>query len=259
MSLEQLNQFVPTFVLVFFRVAAMCLFAPLFGSGRIPRRVRALLALVLSLGMAAGLPAAPVMPATTWALAVGIGGEMIFGVAMGMILSFVFVAVQWAGEMIGQQMGLNLSETFDPQIGGQGSLVGDLYFMFMLVLFLVFQGHHAMLRGLRDSFDAMPLLSVGMNGRLLDLLVGLFQASTALAVRLAAPMLLTMLVVDLALGFISKTVPQFNIMSAGMSLRSVVGMAVLVVGLSMTTRVMRDAVIESMQMVRLAWVGGALP
>jgi flagellar biosynthesis protein FliR len=52
-----------------------------------------------------------------WQLAVGIGGEIIFGFAMGMILSFVFIAGQWAGELIGQQMGFNMSEVFDPQFG----------------------------------------------------------------------------------------------------------------------------------------------
>lgn len=255
MTLDQITQFAPTFALVFFRVAGMMLFAPLFGSARIPRRVRLMLALVLTVGMLPSAGTAPKLPAGGLEVALGIGGEMLFGLAMGMVLSFVFVAVQWAGEMIGQQMGLNLSEVFDPQFGAQGSVVGELYFMMALVIFLGLNGHHAMLRGVRDSFEAMPLLSLGVSHDLVKVTAGLFQASTGLAFQLAAPMLVTMLVVDLALGFISKTVPQLNVMTAGMSMRSVVGMLVLIVGLVMTSNVMREAVIDSMNDVRNGWVG----
>src|SRR5688572_1576074 len=139
-------QLVPTYVLVFFRLAGMTLFAPLFGSARIPRRVKVLLVAVLALGITGGVAPAQ-FPLSTWDLAVAIGGEMGFGLAMGMVLSLVFVAAQWAGEMIGQQMGLNLGEVFDPQFGSSGSVLGDLYFMLTLVIFLSVGGHRAMLRG----------------------------------------------------------------------------------------------------------------
>src|SRR5215210_7381717 len=100
------------------------------------------------------------LPDSAWELAMAIGGEMAFGLAMGMALSLVFIAAQWAGEMIGQQMGLNLSEVFDPQFGRQGSIIGEFYFMLTLVIFLSIGGHHAMIQGVRASFDTLPLLSV---------------------------------------------------------------------------------------------------
>jgi flagellar biosynthetic protein FliR len=254
MSVEQLLQSVPAYVLVFFRVAGLMLFAPLFGSSRIPRRMRLLLAVVLAVGLVPVAPAVE-LPQATWTLALGIGGEMAFGIAMGMILSFVFIAAQWAGELIGQQMGLNLSEVFDPQFGQAGSLVGDFYFMLTLVVFLAARGHHAMLIGVRDSFQALPLLSVGMNQPLLDLLMGLLQSATMLALRLAGPMFVTMLVVDVALGFISKTMPQINIMSTGLSLRSVLGIGVLLIGIGITSDVLRTSVLDSMKAVSAGWVG----
>jgi flagellar biosynthetic protein FliR len=255
MSIENVFQSGPTFALVFFRVAGMMLFAPLFGSSRIPRRMKVMLALILAMGMMPLVPAPVVMPATSWELAVAIGGEMMFGLAMGMILSFIFIAAQWAGEMIGQQMGLNLSEVFDPQFGAQGSLVGDFYYMLTLVIFLACRGHHELVRGVAASFEALPLLSVGMTASLFDLLLGMFSSSTELAIRLAGPMFVTMLVVDVALGFISKTMPQMNIMSAGLSLRSAVGMGVLVVGIGMTSSNLKESVLESMANVSAAWTG----
>jgi len=245
--LQAALNFVPVYVLVLFRIAGMMVWAPLLGSQQIPKRVKALIACIIAAAMAPGIAPHLSLPQTTWGLALAIGGELIFGAAMGMILSFIFVAAQWAGEMIGQQMGLNLGQTFDPQYGANGSMIGDVYFFLALLIFLGINGHHAMLQGVYDSFAVLPLGSVGIDRPLFGLLIGLFQGATLLAMQLAAPMLVTMLVLDVILGFVGKTVPQLNIMTAGISLRSLVGMAVLVLGLSMTSRVLRSALIDGMK------------
>ncbi|MDB5173859.1 MAG: fliR: flagellar biosynthetic protein FliR [Phycisphaerales bacterium] len=246
-------QVVTVFVLVFFRLAGMTLFAPLFGSAKIPRRVKLLLVLVLAFGMTSTVKRPPVLPVSTWELAVGIGGEMVFGLAMGMVMSFVFIAAQWGGEIIGQQMGFNLSEVFDPQFGSQGSLIGDAYFMLTLVVFLAVGGHRAMLQGVHASFEALPLLSVGMDEPLLRKLADLMMGATVLAIQLAAPMLVTMLIVDLVLGLIGKTMPQMNVMAAGLSMRSALGMLVLIVGLGLSVQVIRASVLDSIVAVWDGW------
>ena len=244
-----LQQAVPAFVLVFIRVASMMIFAPLFGSAKIPRRVKGLMAVIIALGIAPGVAMPHNLPQTTWDIALGIGGEICFGLAIGTILSFTFIATQWAGDMIGHQMGLNISEVLDPQFGAAGSVIGDMYFMLMLIIFLAVGGHRALLIGVRHSFDSLPLLSVGVNRSLFDLLISLFTSTTCLAVQLAGPMLVTMLVVDLSLGCISKTMPQLNVMSAGLSIRSVVGTLVLVVGLMLTSSMLQESVLQSMKTV----------
>ena len=214
--------------------------------------MKVLLVLILALGLSGGVKA-PLLPDSTWELAVCIGGELCFGIAMGMVMSFTFVAAQWAGEMIGQQMGLNLASVFDPQFGSQGSAMGDLYFMLTLVVFLSVRGHHAMLLGVRQSFEALPLLSVGVDRPLTDLLVGLLQSATGLALRLAAPMLVTMLVVDLALGLIGRAMPQFNVMQTGVGVRSVLGMIVVIGGIGLSGWVIQGALRDSMDTVFRAW------
>src|SRR3954454_12902240 len=249
---SDLLDYIPTFVLVFFRLAGMMLFAPLFGSTRIPRRVKALLVLVLAMATTATFKTPVTLPTSLWALTAGIAGELAFGLAMGMVLGFVFVAAQWAGEMIGQQMGFNLSQVFDPQYGSQGSVIGDMYYMITLVVFLTLRGHHAMLKGVAASFEALPLMSVGLTSSLLDTLVGLFQGAAILAIQLAAPMLVTMLVVDLVLGLIGRTVPQMNVMQAGLSMRAAFGMGVVIIGLVLTTDVLRQAGADSMEVAYAA-------
>jgi flagellar biosynthetic protein FliR len=201
------------------------------------------------MGMMAGVKAPPQMPATPWGLAIGIAGEMAFGLAMGTAVSLIFIATQWAGEIIGQQMGLNSGELFDPMYGGAGNLVGDLYQMMTLTIFLAVGGHHALIRGVRASFDALPLLSAGIDQSILNLLIGLFQSTAMLAIQLAAPMLVTMLIVDLSLGVIGKTMPQLNVMSMGLTLRAVIGVVVLILGLSLTSDVIRHGLLDALDTV----------
>src|SRR5687767_14136673 len=129
------ENFVCLFVLVFFRTAGLMLAAPLFGSSKIPRRVKVMLALVMAAGLVNGVEMPARMPADVLLLTFAIGGELIFGLIMGLGLSLTFIAISWAGEIMGQQMGFNLAESFDPAMGSGGSLVGDLYFMLTLVIF----------------------------------------------------------------------------------------------------------------------------
>jgi flagellar biosynthetic protein FliR len=246
-------EWIPTYVLLFFRVAGMFIYAPLFGSANIPKRVRVLMAAIISMGIATTITHQAVLPDSLWKLTIGIAGEIIFGLAMGLIASFIFIAVQWAGEIIGQQMGLNISEVFDPQFGGQNSIIGNIYFLLTLIIFLCIGGHHAMLIGVRESVRTLPLLSVGMSANLFELVIAMFHASTILAFQLSAPILITMLIVDLCLGFVGKTVPQLNLMSAGLSVRGMVGFLVLIFGIGLSNRVIRESMVDTMNKVLMAY------
>jgi len=227
--------------------------APLFGSAKIPRRVKVMLALVMSVGLVNNVRVPPNLPDNPLQLAFGVGGELVFGLIMGLGLSLTFIAISWAGEIMGQQMGFNLAETFDPAMGSGGSLVGDLYFMLTLVIFMFIGGHRAMVLGLAASFQTLPVLQAGMSPGLFDLFASLLTAATVLAVKVAAPMLVTMLVVDVALGFLGKTVPQINVMNAGLTLRAGLGIVVLVVGLILTSEVMRDSLYDSLVQITDVW------
>jgi flagellar biosynthetic protein FliR len=250
MSLESLLNFVPTFVLAFFRIAGMMLAAPLFGGSRIPRRVKLLMALVMALAATPAIRLPVSLPPTIWQLGAGIAGELVFGLAIGTALNLVFIAVHWGGEIIGQQMGLGIGQMFDPQSGQTGSVVGDLYFLFSLTLFLIAGGHRMFLAGVLESFHHLPPLTLGMDLNLLDLVVGLMTSAMTLAIRLAGPMLVTMLVVDVVLGFLGRTMPQINVMTAGLSLRSLVGMVVLMMGVAGASQVIGESLMSSLNEVR---------
>jgi flagellar biosynthesis protein FliR len=237
--------FVPTFAAVLLRVGAMFIFAPLFGSGRIPKKSKAMFAIVLAACLSATVrPVA--FPPTIWTLTAAMVGEILFGLAMGMVLSVVFIAAQWAGEIIGQQLGFTLGAVFDPQYGGAGSVVSDLLYMLTLSIFLGIGGHHAMLLGLHKSFDALPLFTAGISHNGTDIITGLLTSCTTLAMKLVAPTIVAMMVTDVVLGFVSKTMPQLNVMSMGMNVKSLVGILILAGGITLTSDTMRDAITDRM-------------
>jgi len=255
LALQSFVQYVattaPAFLLVLFRVAGMFVMAPMLGSARVPRRVRAMLVLLIAAGMAGAVQMPVALPQDLATLVVALGGELVFGIAMGLIVSFVFVAAQWAGEIMGQQMGLSIAQTFDPQFGQSSTLVGDLQFMLTLLVFMspLVNGPAAMLRGVHASFAALPPLSVGLDQSVFDLLIEMLTGATILAMQIAAPMLVTMLIVDVALGCIGKTMPQLNVMTAGLSIRSLVGLIVIIVGVKITGEVLVDAVSANVSVV----------
>lgn len=234
MSLDDMLNFAPAFVLAFFRLAGLMLASPLFGSANIPKRVKVLFAAVATLGMMSAVQPDVQFPPTMIQLTMAIAGEMFFGLAMGMIVSFTFYAAQWAGELIGQQIGFNLGEALDPAYSGSGTLVGDLYFMLAQIIFFAIDGHRTLMSAVYQSFRSQKLLSLSFDSNLFDTFINLFTTSTVLAMRLAAPTFFTMLVVDLAMGCIGRAMPQFNVMSAGVSLRSMLGVVILIIGLGLT-------------------------
>ena len=254
MTLEAILNFPIQFTLVFFRLAGLMVFAPLIGSNRIPKRIKLYFTGVLALAMIGSMPAPVAMPASLWQLAAGLGGELLFGIALGTILSLVFVAAQFAGGVAGQQMGFNMAGNIDPRSDFGGDPLSDVYFILTLMLFLAMDGHHSMMLGIRRSFDYLPPLSVGIDREILDAVAGALMSATTLAVRVAAPVAVAMLVVDLALGMVGKTIPQMNLMSVGLSLRALSGLLVVIFGLGLTAIVLGDALTQAVDLAELIWI-----
>ena len=243
-DVSNLSQVALGFMLTFFRVAGLMLLAPIFGSARLPRRFKLMIAIVMAVPMFLAAPGRVAIPESTGALVVGFAGELAFGLTLGLTVAIVFIAAQWSGEMVGQQIGFNLAETFDPQYGGGGSLVGDLSYMLATAIFLIIGGHRALVTGVFESLSAVPPMSFVAGADLLDLVLGFLKAASNLALRLSAPMFVTMVVVDVSIGCISRTMPQLNVMSAGMAIRAIIGLGVLIVGVGVSSRVLEYALSE---------------
>src|SRR5205823_2802062 len=143
--------------------------------------------------------------------------ELAFGILLGLSASLFFTAIAGAGEIISQQLGLSLAQIFDPTTGDEQPLLGHFHLAFATIIFLLMNGHHAVIRILAETFHAVPLGSASIAQLNLDLLTGLLHSATFLAIQLAAPLVLTMVLVDLTLGMATRLVPQLNVMSLAVS------------------------------------------
>ena len=174
-------------LLVFVRISGLLLAAPFFNQQSFSVRIRVLFAFVLAYSMA-GLVAEPLPDYAFHAFGfmAAIGVEAMTGLVIGFTAQFLFLAVQFAGEIIGFQMALGIAQVFDPVNGQSANPVGRLLSLIFLLVFVLTDGHHLVLRALEQSFVVVPLGGATLQASgplLLDWTADFFT----LALRLAAP------------------------------------------------------------------------
>lgn len=222
----------PLLAMVMARIGGLVAFAPFFGSASIPVQIRALLTGVISLFVLPFLdPSAIVIPNQPAVLIAAVVSELMIGLVFGFAILALFSALELAGLMIGQQMGIAMAQVFDPLFNEETSVLGQLFFWLATIIFLVIGGHHALLGAVIKSFATLPAGSfmIGEDG--LVLLSGIVQVAFVVAIQVSAPVIVTIFLATLALGFVARTVPQLNILSVGFPLRAVMGFLLTVVSL----------------------------
>ncbi|MEO1995524.1 MAG: flagellar biosynthetic protein FliR [Planctomycetaceae bacterium] len=158
--------------------------------------------------------------------------ELSLGLVLGLGVLIVMTGVQLAGELIDQQTGIALGDVFNPGFEMNGSATGQLMFMLSTLILLLVDGHVLMLLSLMETFQLLPLGGAHLSQATIQEVVLLLQPSLILAVQVAAPMLATMSLVALAMGFLGHTVPQINVLVVGFPVRAMINIAVLAFTLS---------------------------
>lgn len=215
-------------LLVFARVSGVMVAAPVFSQRAIPVPLKVLLSVLLSLllvGFAEGPMPEHVAHPVGFVLAAAV--EALTGLLMGYAMRFVFWAVDFAGEMIGFQMSLSLAQVYSPMSGASANPIGQLISLLFLLLFLLLDGPQMIVMGLAKSFVSVPLgaAHLAAGGPLLVSWTGGFFAT---AVRLAMPFLVSLFLVDVALGVFARVVPQADLFSISLPLKLLAGLAIMV-------------------------------
>ena len=229
-------------LLIMFRTGALFMTVPIFGHISIPRILRVWLILILSFLI---FPSAVVSeirpPATTFHLAVVILTEFAIGFAIGFAVIILFAAIQFAGHMIGLQMGLAVASVMDPMSAERISIIGEFYYLFSLLVFLLINGHHFVIEALVRSFELIPvgggMFEGGLGEYILDLTGNLF----IVAVKLAAPVIITLFIVNVVFGIVARTVPQMNVFIVGFPLALGIGLIMIRFSLPFFKTVLLDA------------------
>jgi flagellar biosynthetic protein FliR len=153
--------------------------------------------------------------------------EVIVGLIIGFFANIIFYGIQMAGQIIGIQIGFGIINIIDPYSNIQISLVGQLYYLVALLIFLAIDGHHFLLRALVFSYEQVPLASAVFPAGLTAKVNLLSALVFDIALRVAAPMLTTLFITDVALGFMARVAPQMNVFIVGFPLKIGLGLLVL--------------------------------
>ncbi|HUT60466.1 MAG TPA: flagellar biosynthetic protein FliR [Phycisphaerae bacterium] len=214
------------------RVAGMLLLAPVFGHAAVPVRLRIFIALVIGVAVAGGVAQPHAAPAGWAELALVIGVEVLIGAAIGYAVSLVFAGVQLGAAHVGAQMGISLGELYGASGDGSAGPVSSLFRLVALVTFLAIGGHRQLLAALLDTFDVVPVGGAVSAGGLLPAVVSLLGVSFVLALKVAAPVLVALLLAAVAMALLQRTLPQCHILSTGLPVRAMLGLGVMALSLA---------------------------
>lgn len=181
-----------------------------------------------------------------------IAQEVVLGLLLGTGILAVLSGLQMAGQLIDQQSGLGLGEILNPDLGSI-SLTGQTMFWLGTVIFLLLSplgGHLQLVRIMAETFDTMPVGEATLTSNAGELLILLVQQSLLLGLRVAAPVMVMMSLIDMALGFLTHSVPQINIQAVGLALRALMGTLILTVTIAGVGDVTAAALTESLDALR---------
>jgi len=208
----------------FLRVLAVFTSAPIFSSRAFPVRARIALALLIALASQASLPAMPVTDLNGSDVLGLVVQQVGIGLAIGFVVRLVFAAFEFAGEVVGFQMGLNFAAFFDPSLNSQSSAVARFFGYMASLLFVVLNGHLMVIMAVNRSFEAFPVTQNFLEALSLMKLYTLGGELFASGLWIALPMIAMLMFTNLALGIVSRVAPQMNIYAIGFPITLSVGL-----------------------------------
>lgn len=159
--------------------------------------------------------------------------EAIVGLSLGFVTRFLFVGVQMAGELAGNQMGFGMSRVMDPSSAAQVSIISEFKTLVVTLFYLILNGHHMLMTGLAESYRLVPLGRVHYDTHIVRVVVSMAGGIFEAGVKIGAPIIISLLLANILLGVLARTVPQMNVFIVGLPLRIGIGFLALAATLSL--------------------------
>ncbi|HVW01417.1 MAG TPA: flagellar biosynthetic protein FliR [Planctomycetaceae bacterium] len=182
-------------------------------------------------------------------------GEFGIGLVLGLGIMTVLSALQLSGQIVDQQTGLGLGEVFNPELNASTTLSGDLLYIFGTTLFFIVGGHLLTMSALIDTFQTLPPGHASVSFSAIELLSRLVHQSLVLALQVIAPLLATMSIVSLAMGYLGHMVPQINVLVFGFPVRIVVGFVVMMAAMAGMGETTADLVVTLIKQLHASLTG----
>lgn len=228
----EINAWIVAFFFPLARILALLTAAPPFNNQGLNTRTRLMLGLAIALAITPALPKiAAIDPASGLGLLI-LAQQLVIGLAMGLAMRLVFTAIDLAGTMISNQMGLGFATAYDPQSAAQTAVISQFLGMLGLLVFLAIDGHLMVIATLGRSFMVLP---IGANAIASSSWLNIANAGGLIfssGVLLSLPVVVALLIANIALGVLGRVAPQLNLMAIGFPITIVLGFSALIVSLS---------------------------
>jgi len=220
------------FLLIFVRLAGMLVVIPFFGERGAPVPLKLGLAFLLSVIVMPLVPgSAETLPAVSlFGFAVGLLQSLLAGLLIAFVPVLLFAGIQLGGEISGFQMGFGIVSVIDPASQNRISLIAQFDYLLAFLVFVSLDGHLYLLKGIVESFRVLPLLGAHFPGSIGRSLLVFSSRMFVIGAKIAAPVLVTILLTNVGLGILARTMPQMNIFLVGFPLQ--IGMGLITLGLS---------------------------
>jgi flagellar biosynthesis protein FliR len=216
-------------LLVFVRMTGLFVITPLFGRRNIPVYLKVGFSFMMAIILVNVVPVNSPIYNSTWEYILIVTKEFVTGITIGYIAYLVFAAVYMAGQLIDMQIGFGMVNIFDPLSNIQIPVTANFYFIVSMLILIGIKGHHTIIKALFESYNTVPLGMAVFGQKLADDIIRIFASMFFIGFKIAAPVTAAILVTDVGLGVLSRTVPQLNVFVIGMPLKITIGIVVLLI------------------------------
>lgn len=217
-----------SFILIFVRVASMLWSIPVLGAKNVPKGFKIGLGFFITLILLHIVNIDDrIMPGDISSLIMAIGGEFLIGFIIGLMGKLIFTAVDIAGEIMGIQMGFAIVNVIDPQTNAQVPVVAQFQSLLCALIFLSINAHHYFLAAIAESFSILPPLRFALSSELLNGIIKFTGEIFVISIKIGAPVMVALLITNIALSIVSKTMPQMNLMAVGFPITITAGLIII--------------------------------
>lgn len=157
--------------------------------------------------------------------------EISLGLLLGFLTRFFFFALSMAGEMISISLGLGSAQVYNPFSGHSGQVLEQFYSLFGMIVFLSLNGHHVFVTALVESFQILPVAKASIEFGGLAEIGSRFQQIFVVMIKMAAPVVITLFIVNMSMAIIGRAVPQINVLVTSFPVTIMIGLTVLIISI----------------------------
>jgi flagellar biosynthesis protein FliR len=218
-----------SFLLVLARMSSFLVVWPVLGSMNVPQPLKILFSLLITIMIYPLVKQSMMVPIISiQQIIFYVMKEVLVGLTLAFVSYLFFYGLQVGGEIISLSLGLSAAQMYNPTMGAQTTPIDTFCYIIGALVFLLINGHHMFLTGLVQSYDIVPAVQWGFDIVNLSQIAYLGQSVVEFGLKISAPILVSILLINIALAIVSRAVPQINVLVTSMPVNALVGFVVMI-------------------------------